>query len=216
MSISDEIVNGLRRDLLGGYVEVVQIKDTRSGKVSRCLLRSKPAEQLIGDYDKDDYQIYFFAQHTQMCTELIANNYKGPFAFEVPITTLYDCIELYRSMAFAMLKNEIALKLHIIMVDDMPDFSGEALLSELAELVALGVELIIDNVSTEQHLMVAQTILSVVEEVRMDLSAKNAMGYIHLNALLSTEVSKARRFGVILPKDYELPPFAHTYQRNDH
>lgn len=208
------IVRELESDLLGGTAKVIPIIDTNTGNVCRYLVRSEPAAQIINSMDKDEYEVIFYASHAQMCTELVHYSYTGPIAFEVPVNTLYDCIEMYRSIAFLLLQNKVSLKLHIVMTNDLSGFTKDDLLVELSELVALGVELILDNITTLEHIEVATMILEVVEEVRMDLSDKNALGYTHLSSLFSTELVKGKRLGVIIGNDDELPPFSSTYQKN--
>ena len=208
------IQKSLENDMLGGTASVIPILDSSTGKVLRYLIRTTPAVDIIGMMEKDEYEILFFGQHTQICTELIHFGYSGPIALEAPLSVIYDCIEMYRSIAYMLLQNKISLKLHIVMTDDVQNYSKELLLVELGELVALGVELILDNITTQDQLEVAAMILEVVEEVRMDLSDKNALSYTHLSALFSTDMAKGKRLGVILPDDEELPPFSATYQKN--
>ena len=210
--MNESKLEAIAADLLGGTAQVIPIRDCSNGQTIRYLLRSQPAEEIIALSDHDDQILEFITQHSQMCTELIHHGYTGAVAFEVTITTLYDCIELYRAMAFTLLSNGIALKLHIVMVNDCPSYTQAALTVEMGELVALGVELIIDNVTTLEHLNIAQMILSLVEEVRMDLTNRNALSYIHLSSLLSTELTPTKRLGVIIPPNHELPPFSQTFQ----
>lgn len=209
--MSQVITDAIANDLLGGMAQVVPVKESSTGRVLRYLVRSKPAIDILRGADREEYEIQFFSQHTQMCTELISQGYTGTVAFEVPITTLIDCIELYRAIAYSLLSSQMALHLHVVMVDDLPQYTQDTLMVELGELVALGVELIIDNLTTQEHLDVAQMIFSLVEEIRMDLTEKNATAYIHLSALLSSDLSK-KRVGVILSNDHDLPTFSTTYQ----
>lgn len=208
------ILKSLENDMLGGTANVVPIMDAANGQVLRYLIRSKPAIDIIAGAEKDDYEIVFFGQHAQICSELVHFGYTGPIALEAPLSVVYDCIELYRSMAYMLLQNKISLKLHIIMTDEIQDYAKENLLIELGELVALGVELILDNITTQDQLEIAAMILEVVEEVRMDLSDKNALSYTHLSALFSTDMAKGKRLGVILSEDEALPTFSSTYQKN--
>lgn len=208
-----QVIDSLKKELLGGAIDVVEIKDTATGRIHRLLLRTEPATDIIKDTDKEDYEVKFIATHVQLCTELVHHNFTGPFALEIPLTTLYDCIEIYRTLAYELLKNDIALKLHIVMTDDMPQFSAESLLAEMGELVALGVELIIDNISSYDHLKVAEMILSVTEEIRMDLTSKNLLGHIHLSALISSDLAKDKKVGVIINLANDLPSFSSTYQQ---
>lgn len=206
------IQKDLQNDILGGTASVIPVMDTDSRKIVRYLIRSKSACEIMNGLDIDDYTVDFVAQHAQICSELAHFGYSGPIAIEAPLGVIYNCIEMYRAIAYMMLQNRISLKIHIIMTDDVEAYTKGDLLVELGELVALGVELILDNITTQDQLEVAAMILEVVEEVRMDLSDKNTTSYLHLSALFSSELAKGKRLGVILPENDELPSFSSTYQ----
>ena len=215
MMSADNVVSSLKSDILGGHVDVQLVMSKRAGieRVERYLLRNMPANDLMNGNSKNEYDILFFTQHAQMTTELIRFGYSGPFAFEVPISTLIDCIDLYVAMAYKLLANRISLKLHLIFVEDLPDFELSHIKSSLAELVALGIELIFDGITTIEHIQLAEKILSFAHEVRLDLTQRDATLYTHLNHLFSKHAMKDKGVGIILSSSAELPDVYSTYQR---
>lgn len=207
-----DIVNKLKADLLGGTVDVDTVRSADDQSVLRYLVTTKSARDAFSAGDKVEYDTVYYMQHVQMVTELNYHGYRGGIAFEVPITTLLDYIDSYCNMAFQLLQSQIALHLHVLMVDDVAQFQPSLLTMELSGLAAYGVEIIVEGIVSADHVELATHIWSVVQEVRMDLSAKNAAGYVHLSALLSSSLTKSPRVGVIINDVSELPPFSQTYQ----
>ena len=210
--MSLDIVATLQSDLLGGTAEVLPIRDASSRQLLRCLLRSEASSAILDKHPAGRSDAVFTSQHIQMATELVSKDYCGAFSFEVPLPVLIGNIDLYRSMAFVLLKNEISLKFHVVLTSDMPDYEQSFLLAELGEIVALGVDLVIDNVTSSDDIAVASMIISVIDEIRMDISHRNATSYIHLSALISSGVAKKPKIGVIIADGQELPEFCVTYQ----
>lgn len=171
-------------ELLANGVLAKEVIESEPGTGIRTLLYYERIDVFLRErMSSSDLAIEMMGHHMSIASSLVAHEVKGCYDIEVTLAGLTTHNEFYSGLAWTMLKNGISMKMHIVLCDD--DIHNQynqhnSLKIQLSMILAIGVTFTIANADCIEHIEIANEILDIANEVRLDLSRE---GYVDMCAI---------------------------------
>jgi hypothetical protein len=170
-------------ELLANGVLAKDVIGSEPGAGIRTLLYYERIDALLeAGMMSSDLSIEMMGHHMSIASSLVAHEVKGSYDIEVTLAGLTTHDEFYSGLAWTMLKNGISMKMHIVLCDDdiHNQYRHDSLKIQLSMILAIGVTFTIANADCIEHIEIANEILDIANEVRLDLSNE---GYVDICAI---------------------------------